>query len=37
MGIEKVPPAISLGVTFVILAAGIAWSLIKTRGDKPAH
>ena len=37
MGIEKVPPSISLGVTFVILAAGVAWSLIKTRGDKPAH
>ena len=37
LGIEKVPPSISLGVTFVILAAGVAWSLIKTRGDKPAH
>lgn len=31
MGIEKVPPLISLGVTFAILAAGIGWSLWKTR------
>lgn len=32
LGIEKVPPVISLGVTFGILAAGVAWSLWKTRG-----
>jgi len=30
----KFPPALSLGITFAILAAGIAWSLWKTRGDK---
>ena len=28
----KFPPALSLSITFVILAAGIAWSLWKTRG-----
>lgn len=33
VGIEKVPPALSLGVTFGILAAGVAWSLWKTRGQ----
>ena len=27
----KVPPAFSLGVTFAILGAGIAWSMWKTR------
>lgn len=32
IGIEKVPPAVSLGVTFAILGAGIGWSLWKTRG-----
>ncbi len=34
LGIAKVPPALSLGVTFAILAAGVIVSLIKTR---PAH
>ena len=34
LGIEKVPPAISLGVTFGILAAGVTWSLWKTRGGE---
>jgi tellurite resistance protein TerC len=28
----KFPPALSLSITFAILAAGIAWSLWKTRG-----
>ena len=28
----KFPPALSLSITFVILAAGIVWSLWKTRG-----
>ncbi|WP_254368204.1 TerC family protein [Paracoccus sp. Z118] len=37
LGIEKVPPAISLGVTFVILTVGVIVSVVKTRGDKPAH
>ena len=31
LGIGKVPPAISLGVTFTILAGGVGWSLWKTR------
>jgi predicted tellurium resistance membrane protein TerC len=31
---SKFPPALSLGIPFAILAAGIAWSLWKTRGDK---
>ena len=31
LGIEKVPAALSLGVTFAIIAAGVAWSLVKTR------
>jgi tellurite resistance protein TerC len=34
LGWEKVPPAISLGITFAILGAGIAWSLWKT-GREP--
>ena len=33
LGIEKVPPAVSLSVTFVILAAGIGYSLWRTRPD----
>ena len=32
LGIAKIPPALSLGVTFAILAAGVALSLWKTRG-----
>lgn len=32
LGLEKFPPAVSLAVTFGILAAGVAWSLWKTRG-----
>jgi tellurite resistance protein TerC len=31
LGLAKIPPSISLGVTFAILGAGIAWSLWKTR------
>ncbi|MFO1147072.1 MAG: TerC family protein [Alsobacter sp.] len=34
LGIAKVPPAISLGATFAILAAGIFYSLWKTRGEE---
>ena len=34
MGLEKFPPSWSLGVTFVILAAGVGVSLWKTR-DAP--
>jgi tellurite resistance protein TerC len=32
LGIGKIPPPVSLGITFAILAAGIVWSLYKTRG-----
>ena len=32
LGIGKIPPPVSLGITFAILAAGIGWSLYKTRG-----
>ena len=35
MGWEKFPAAISLGVTFGILAAGILWSLWRTRPSGP--
>jgi tellurite resistance protein TerC len=31
LGLEKFPPAISLGITFGLIGAGIAWSLWKTR------
>lgn len=31
LGLAKIPPPVSLGVTFAILAAGIGWSLWKTR------
>jgi tellurite resistance protein TerC len=31
LGLEKFPATISLGVTMTIIAAGIAWSLLKTR------
>ena len=36
LGLEKLPPALSLGVTFGILAAGVAWSLWKTRAGAAA-
>ena len=32
LGLAKVPPSVSLGITFAILAGGVAWSLWKTRG-----
>ena len=34
MGIEKIPPTISLGVTFAILAIGVIASLFATRGEQ---
>jgi tellurite resistance protein TerC len=34
LGIGKIPPPVSLGITFAILAAGIFWSLYKTREPK---
>ena len=36
LGIAKVPPSISLGVTFGLIAIGVAYSLWKTRGDDSA-
>ena len=30
-GLAKIPPAVSLSITFAILAAGVGWSLWKTR------
>jgi tellurite resistance protein TerC len=36
MGLEKFPPSWSLGITFLILAAGVLFSLWKTRGEKVA-
>ena len=35
MGWEKFPAGVSLGVTFVILASGILWSLWRTRAPGP--
>ncbi|MGF1550500.1 MAG: TerC family protein [Sphingomonadaceae bacterium] len=35
LGLAKVPPSVSLSVTFAILAIGVAWSLWKTRGSAP--
>ena len=35
LGLDKIPPLISLGATFAILAAGVVWSLWKTRGQAP--
>jgi tellurite resistance protein TerC len=31
LGLTKVPPTVSLGITIAILAGGVAWSLWKTR------
>jgi tellurite resistance protein TerC len=33
LGLAKIPPPVSLGVTFAILAGGVGWSLWKTRGQ----
>ena len=33
LGIEKVPPAVSLSVTAAILATGVVWSLWRTRAE----
>lgn len=33
LGLEKFPAAFSLGITFAIIASGVIWSLIKTRGE----
>ncbi len=34
LGLEKFPAALSLGITFAIIAAGVVWSLLKTRGPQ---
>jgi tellurite resistance protein TerC len=34
LGIGKIPPPVSLGITFAILAVGVGWSLWKTREVK---
>ena len=36
VGLEKFPPALSLSITFGLLAAGVLWSLLKTRGTASA-
>jgi tellurite resistance protein TerC len=36
LGLEKIPPVISLGVTALILAGGVGWSLWRTRREKSA-
>ena len=33
LGLEKVPPVVSLGISFSILAAGVGWSLWRTRQE----
>jgi tellurite resistance protein TerC len=35
LGLAKIPAPISLGVTIAILAAGVGWSLWKTRNEEP--
>jgi len=34
LGLAKIPPPVSLGITFAILTAGVVYSLWKTRGHK---
>ena len=36
LGVAKVPPSVSLGVTFALIAIGIAYSLWKTRDENRA-
>ena len=35
LGLAKFPPAASLGITFGLLAAGVVWSLVRTRATLP--
>jgi len=37
LGGDKFPPVLSLGVTLVLIAAGVGWSLWKTRGETAAQ
>ena len=32
LGLEKFPAVLSLGITFAIVASGVVWSLVKSRG-----
>ena len=36
LGLAKIPPVVSLSITFAILLAGVTWSLWKTRAPAPA-
>ena len=36
LGLAKIPPPVSLAITFAILAGGVGWSLWKTRPEKAA-
>ena len=36
LGLAKFPPMLSLAVTFGLLAGGVIWSLLRTRGAAPA-
>jgi tellurite resistance protein TerC len=36
LGLEKFPAALSLSMTFAIIASGVVWSLMKTRKDNTA-
>ncbi|WP_447930477.1 TerC family protein [Sphingopyxis fribergensis] len=36
LGGDKFPPLVSLGVTVALIAGGIIWSLVKTRGEEAA-
>ncbi|MDB5571022.1 MAG: hypothetical protein JWN93_2205 [Hyphomicrobiales bacterium] len=35
LGLAKIPPSVSLGVTFALLGGGVAWSLWKTAAPRP--
>lgn len=37
LGLEKFPAALSLGITFAIIATGVIWSLLKTRPRQTAR
>ena len=37
LGLAKIPPVLSLGVTVALLAAGVGYSLWKTRGSGMAE
>ena len=37
LGQDKFPPVLSLGVTFALIAAGVGYSLWKTRGEEAVN